>query len=144
MATKSISELTSAVAVDNGTLLEVATPDAGSASGYTSEKVSVAQLADHTANTVIYPTLNTTSKTIAGAINELLVSAGSGTKLTSTLTTGSTSITFSDAAIHTTSMIDIYVDTWGVAPLNVTVAEGTATLTFDEQESDVSVMLVIR
>ena len=78
MATKSISELTSAVAVDNGTLLEVATPDAGSASGYTSEKVSVAQLADHTANTVIYPTLQTTAKTLVGAINEAAQGGGGG------------------------------------------------------------------
>ena len=41
-------------------------------------------------------------------------------------------------------MIDIYVDTWGVAPTNVSVVEGAATLTFEAQQTNVSVMLVIR
>jgi hypothetical protein len=138
MATKSISELTSAVTVDNGTLLEVATPDAGSASGYTSEKVSVAQLADHTANTVIYPTLNTTSKTIAGAINELNASTG-GVVLTGTLAAGNTSITLSNAAILTTSTFDFYTDKFGVNPTNVVAAAGSITLTFEAQASDLGV-----
>ena len=79
MATKSISQMDTAVAVDNGTLLEVATPDVGSASGYTSEKVSVAQLADHNANSVNYPDLQTTAKTLVGAINEAAQTGGGGT-----------------------------------------------------------------
>lgn len=75
---ESISQMTSAITVDNGTLLEVATPDQNSASGYTTEKMSVAQLADHCATGVNYPTLQTTAKDLVGAINELESGGGGG------------------------------------------------------------------
>lgn len=144
MANKSISQLDAAVSASNDDLFETAIPDVGSASGYTSKKHTMAVIADHIASTVVYPALGTTAKTIVGALNELLISAGTGTKLTATLTAGNTSVTFTNQAILTTSMIDVYVDTWGVAPTNVVVSAGSATLTFEAQQSDVSVMLVIR
>lgn len=144
MANKSISQLDSAVAVSNGDLFETAIPDSGSATGYSSKKHSMAAVADHIANDVVYTGLQTTAQTLVAAINEVLTSAGTGNKLSSTLTAGNTTLTFSDASILTTSMIDIYVDTWGVAPSNVTVTTGSATLTFEAQQTDVSVMLLIR
>lgn len=64
---------------------------------------------------------------------------GSWTDLTATLTSGNTSVTISDSAILTTSTIDIYTDTFGVNPTNVVVATGSITLTFEAQQSDVSV-----
>ena len=51
----------------------------------------------------------------------------SGTTLTGTLTAGSTSLTLSNAAVKTTSLIDVYTDVWGVAPTNVSVATGSVT-----------------
>lgn len=134
MATVSISQMATAASVDNGTLLEVATPDQNSASGYTSEKISVAQLADHCASDVNYPLLRTSAKSIVGAINET-----AGVIITGTLTAGSTSLVLSDAAVTTSSTIDIYTDVYGVNPTDVTVATGSITLTFDAQASDVSV-----
>ena len=61
------------------------------------------------------------------------------TELTDTLTTGSTTLTISDAAILTTSTIDIYCDTFGIQPTNAVVATGSITLTFLAQPSDITV-----
>ena len=137
MATKSISQLDTTAAVNNGTLLEVATPDSGSASGYMSEKMSVSQLADHAANDIVYPELSTTAQSIVGAINEVF--AAGGFVVTGTLAAGNTSITLSNAGIHTTGTFDFYTDVFGVNPTAVVVAEGSITLTFEEQASDVGV-----
>ena len=78
MATKSISQMTTAATVDNGDLFEIAHPDAGSATGYASNKQSLAAIADHMATAVNHPTLNTTAKNIVGAINELEAGGGGG------------------------------------------------------------------
>ena len=61
------------------------------------------------------------------------------TDLTSTLTAGNTSVTISDAAIFTTSTIDIYTDVFGIQPTNAVVATGSITLTFLAQASDITV-----
>ena len=61
------------------------------------------------------------------------------TDLTDTLTAGNTSITISDAAIETTSTIDIYTDVFGIQPTNAVVSTGSITLTFLAQASDISV-----
>lgn len=78
MATTSISQMTTAATVDNGDLFEIAHPDAGSATGYASNKQSLAAIADHMATAVNHPTLNTTAKNIVGAINELEAGGGGG------------------------------------------------------------------
>lgn len=61
-----------------------------------------------------------------------------------TLATGSTTLTFSDASITTDSTIEIFASVYGVAPESVTVTTGQAVLTFDAQESAVSVYLIVR
>ena len=61
------------------------------------------------------------------------------TDLTDTLTAGNTTLTISDAAIETTSTIDIYCDTFGIQPTNAVVSTGTITLTFLAQASDITV-----
>lgn len=68
-----------------------------------------------------------------------------GKKLTAqTLAVGSTTLTFSDASITTDSTIEIFASVYGVAPTAVTVTTGQAVLTFDAQESAVSVYLIVR
>lgn len=138
MANKSISQLDTAAIVDNGDLFEIAQPDISSASGYKSYKQSMAVMADHIANDVIYTGLHTTAQSLVGAINEV-----QGIIVTGTLVAGNTSITLSNAGIHTTSTIDIYTDTFGINPTAVTVAEGSVTLTFDAQASDVAVKVKV-
>lgn len=75
---------------------------------------------------------------------ELASKEDAPTILTSTLSAGSTSLTFSNAAITTTAMYDVYADKYGLTPTDITVTTGQAVLTFEAQSSNVSVKLVIR
>ena len=59
--------------------------------------------------------------------------------LTATLEAGQTSLTFTNAAIKTTSVIDIYTSIYGVAPTDATSSAGTLTFTFEAQASDLTV-----
>lgn len=67
--------------------------------------------------------------------------AGGGifTDVTGTLIAGQTSLTLSNVAITTNSTIDIYTDSYGVNPTAVSVTNGSVTLTFDEQSTDLIV-----
>ena len=58
---------------------------------------------------------------------------------TATLSSGSTSVTIADTSIKENGLIDIYTDVYGLNPTSVVVANGSVTLTFDAQESDVQV-----
>ena len=60
-----------------------------------------------------------------------------------TLAAGDTSLTFSDASITTQSTIKCYVSKYGVAPTDITVTAGQAVLTFDAQQSALSVYLMV-
>lgn len=62
----------------------------------------------------------------------------SWTDVTGTLTAGQTSITLSDNSITTTSTIEVFNDL-DVVYNSITVATGSVTLTFDAQQSDMSV-----
>lgn len=97
----------------------------------------ISELANALMTDISYGSLNTASKKIIGAINE--VADGAYTEVTGTLLTGATSITLSDASITTTSTIDIYTDVFGIQPTNAVVATGSITLTFLAQSSDITV-----
>lgn len=71
MATKSISQLDSAVSLALGDLFEIAEPDAQSLTGYASKKISLSQEATFIQENVTNANLNTTSKNLVGAINEV-------------------------------------------------------------------------
>lgn len=66
------------------------------------------------------------------------------TILTDTLTAGNTTLTFTDSSILTSSLIDVYTDTFGVNPTNMTSSTGELILTFPAQTDDVDVKVVIR
>lgn len=73
-----------------------------------------------------------------------LEQAGSGaTVLTGTLTAGQTSVTFTDASIKTTSYIDVYTD-GGVPYVGVVQSAGSCVVTFEEQQANLAVSLVVR
>lgn len=79
------------------------------------------------------------------AIDELASSKEAApTILTATLAIGSTTITFNNAAIKTTSLLDPYTDVYGIAPTDIQAINGQAVLTFDAQTVAVSVKLVVR
>ena len=56
-----------------------------------------------------------------------------------TLLAGTTTITLTDSAITTDSKFDFYTSIFGVNPTAVTVSNGSITLTFDAQETDMNV-----
>lgn len=69
-----------------------------------------------------------------------------GTILTAiTLPAGSTSVTFTDSRIDSDSMIDVYTNTFGVDPTDISIdaANHSVTVTFDEQPANVKVRLVV-
>lgn len=68
------------------------------------------------------------------------LTASCGHIVTGTLTTGDTSLTIEDTSIVAdSSMFDIYTNVYGVSPTEVSVVDGSITLTFDTQESDLGV-----
>lgn len=136
---RSLSQLDPTLVIPTGSLLFVSVEDQQSASGYSSKKITSENVGNQLLTAYNYNTLNTTAKNPIGAINEL-----KGKELTSTLIAGQTTVTFSDAAITTTSTIDIYVDVYGISPEDVTVTTGQIVLTFEEQASDLGVKVVIK
>lgn len=59
--------------------------------------------------------------------------------ITGTLAVGQTTVTLLDARIKTTSKYDIYVSKWSAQPYEVTVTSGSMVLTFDAQDTSVTV-----
>lgn len=56
-----------------------------------------------------------------------------------TLLAGNTSVTLSNPSIKNTSDFEFFTDVFGVCPTNVSVSNGSITLTFDEQANDLGV-----
>lgn len=64
--------------------------------------------------------------------------------ITGTLSTGQTTLTLSDSAITTDSVIDIYTDHWGVSPSDVTVETGQINMTFSSLDYELNVRAEVR
>ena len=136
---KSISQLDAAQTLPVGSLFLTSIEDLQAASGYESYKVASNVVASQFMTAYNFTGLNTTSKNIVGAVNEV-----KGKEVTGTLLAGSTSITLQDASITTTSTIDIYTDVFGISPEDVVVATGEITITFEAQSSNLGVKVVIK
>lgn len=65
------------------------------------------------------------------------------TEETGVLIAGETSVTISNAAINAKSTIDIYTDVYGVSPTDVTVSDGSVTLTFEARQTNLDVKVRI-
>lgn len=135
-----ISDLTTAGTINNDDLMEISTVNQSSDTGYSSVKATIAAIATKILGGIQYAAdLVTSSKTIFGAINEL-----HGTVLSSTLTSGSTTLVFQDASITTNSTLeDVYTSVFGVVPTDAVFATGSLTLTFPAQNADISVKVRI-
>ena len=86
--------------------------------------------------------LGTTNTNIANLTTR--VTNIEGVELTSTLTAGATSLTFTNSKITTNSTVDIYSSVYGVNPKTVTLSNGSIAMTFKAQLSDVSVKVVVK
>ncbi len=63
--------------------------------------------------------------------------------ITATLTAGSTSVTISDASITANSLVLPVASIWGVTPTSVTVSNGSVTMTFAAQASNMTVGVMV-
>lgn len=136
---KKISQLDLAVSFPVGSLVVASLEDEHSESGYASFKVPSELMASQILSVYSWPLLlNTSSKSVSGAINELNGKVYE-VEISGTLFAGSTSIGFLDEAITTSSVIDIYTNKYGVSPDSVTVSTGRIDMTFPEQASDLGV-----
>jgi hypothetical protein len=104
-----------------------------------SSKVSAEDIGDFTNTSQTYSGLDrTTAKSVVGAINEV-----AGKKLPAILTAGSTSLTFTDSSIKADSLIFVFTE-GGLLYNSITTAVGSVVLTFDEQATDVAVVVIVR
>ncbi len=72
--------------------------------------------------------------------NDLINSINSKLKITTTtLAAGATSVIISDSQITTNSALSFYTSVYGVNPTAVSVVNGSVTLTFDAQDTDMKV-----
>lgn len=62
---------------------------------------------------------------------------------TATLTAGATSVTINNAAITANSFVLPVASVWGVTPTSVTVSNGSVTMTFAAQASDITVGVMV-
>lgn len=79
-------------------------------------------------------------------INDLLnlIYGSMDTSVEGTLTAGETTITFTNSAITDNTSIEVYTDTFNVSPESVAVSNGSITITFAEQETDLGVRVVFK
>ena len=133
------SQLPTVVSLKDSDLFAISSPDTSTPPVYTSVQSPISQVAAKIVEGTTFTTsLPTNNKTVAGAIQEIY-----GTVLIDTLEAGETTLTFTDNAITTNSTIDIYTDTFGVNPTNVTVSAGEIVLTFDARSTDLGVKVRI-
>lgn len=87
-----------------------------------------------------------TASNVQAAIDEVDAKVDAVEKQTATLAAGSTSVTltFTEQSIGATTLIDVYTDTFGVNPTNVTYTASTVVLTFEAQASDVAVAVKVQ
>lgn len=139
MADMDITQYPIASPLSISDLLYIAIPNALSPTGFSLCKITSSELADYLLNQIQFATrLDTTHKTVFGAINEV-----AGKKLPATLTAGSTSLTFTDSAITADSLIFVFTE-GGLLYNSITTAVGSVVLTFDEQATDVDVAILVR
>lgn len=135
-----ISDLTTVSAISDADLMELSAVNPASDTGYSSMKMPITALASKLLGGTQYAAdLQTAAKTIFGAINEV-----AGIVLSGTLTAGQTSITFTNAAITASSTLaNVWINVFGVYPTNIVITDGSITLTFESQASDLRVKVRI-
>lgn len=78
-----------------------------------------------------------------GSLKEALALISKEKWFSGTLAASATSLTISDTAITTDSIIDIYTETYGVDPSAVVVTNGSIELTFGAQQSAMGVKIKV-
>ena len=145
MAAVSISEMNGASEVARTDLFEMAAVNAQSSSGYSSYKQALGDIADAINGDFTFSDLDTTDKTIVGAINEIAAGGGGGgssyVDFSAVLPAGSTQVTITDADITVDGDYEVLTDVFGIDPVDVYIQEGSAIITFDSYGTDLNIKL---
>ena len=137
MADRKISELDAVLQINNDAVFPMSQDNSGEPTTF---KTSITQLGAEIAEDMTFSNLQTQSKKVVGAINEVLAGQGGGyTDVTGTLTAGQTSITLSDASITSSSFIQVFAGNGNINYTSISVATGSVTLGFLAQASDMTV-----
>lgn len=75
----------------------------------------------------------------AQEIADLAGGGGGYAEITGTLTAGSTTLTLQNAAITSSATYDYYTSVFGVNPIAVVISNGSMTLTFEAQQTNIDV-----
>ena len=128
------------IAYDNVTSGMVSDDVQGAIDELKSDVSNITLDAEHTSYDNSVSGLSATN--VQGAIDE--IKSENGFSLTSTLTAGQTSLTFTDARITENSILSaVYTSIFGVSVKTAEVTNGSLTLTFPQQEEDVTIKVVI-
>ena len=115
--------------------------DTNEQSGYKTNNHYISAVGNKIINGFSYvvtdPPLETIAKTPVGAINEIQPLLGKN--ITAILEAGNTSLVINDPEIDTNKIFDFY----GLKPSNVVVAAGSITMTFEEQEQDSEIRVIM-
>lgn len=137
MADRKISELDAVLQINNDAVFPMSQDNSGEPTTF---KTSITQLGAEIIEDMTFSNLQTQSKKVVGAINEVLAGQGGGyTDVTGTLTAGQTSITLSDASITTSSFIQVFAGNGNINYTSISVATGSVTIGFLAQASDMTV-----
>lgn len=123
--------------LQNTDLFALAREDNTSETGYRSKVARVDAMAKKVVSENTYSDLQTTNKSIIGAINE--VASGAYIEITGTLTAGQTSITLNDASITSSSFIQVFAGNGNINYTSISVTTGSVTIGFLAQASDMTV-----
>lgn len=104
---------------------------------------SVDSNAEFVGNTAAGGTNTTSRFAVSSLVNYISTVMPQPLVLTGTLEAGETTITFENAGITDSKMIDIFTDVFGVNPTNASVSGNVLTLTFDSRDSDLGVKVRI-
>lgn len=137
MADRKISELDAVLQINNDAVFPMSQDNSGEPTTF---KTSITQLGAEIAEDMTFSNLQTTSKKVIGAINELKAGQSGGyTDITGTLTAGQTSITLSDASITASSFIQVFAGNGNINYTSISSTEGSVTIGFLAQASDMTV-----
>ena len=129
------------IAYDNVTSGMVSDDVQGAIDELKSDVSNITLDAEHTS--YINTTSGLSATNVQGAIDEL--KSENGFTLTSTLTTGQTSLTFTDARITENSILSaVYTSIFGVGVKSAEITNGSLVLTFKAQTEDMTVKVVIK
>lgn len=106
--------------------------------GTITKQVELSNISDFTATKHTYDSLNTNSKDIIGAVNEL-----KGLEFQTTLYAYQTTITIQDPRIPASGKVKVFTNIFGIPRTGMEINNGYVMVQFEPQSEDVGVLIEI-